>query len=31
MQLPRSILAVDKVRAAKLPYIVLLPTPPQEG
>ena len=31
MQLPRSILAVDKVRAAKLPYIVLLTHPTTGG
>ena len=31
MQLPRSILAVDRVRAAKLPYIVLLTHPTTGG
>ena len=31
MQLPRSILAVDKVRVAKLPYIVLLTHPTTGG
>jgi acetyl-CoA carboxylase carboxyl transferase subunit beta len=31
MQLPRSILAVEKVREAKLPYIVLLTHPTTGG